>query len=80
MGGTHVRPILHLFLLDDLDAAQVLTQNFGNYDGTVSALILLHDCGEDTGSSQTGAVQSVNEVQFAVGTAITAEIRLPTIR
>ena len=47
-----------LLLFDDFDAAQVLAQCLGNNDGAIGSLVLLHDCGEDTGSSQTGTVHN----------------------
>ena len=63
-------PVVQL-LGDDFDAAQVLTQDFRNHDGAVSTLVLLYDGGENAGRGQTGAVQGVNEVDLAVGTAVT---------
>ena len=62
---------LKLLLRNNFDAAQVLAQDFGHHDGAVGTLVLLDDGGEDTGGCQTGAVQGVNEVDLAVGAAVT---------
>ena len=65
-------PAALLLGLDDLDAAQVLAQDLGNHHGAVGALVLLDDGREDPGGGQTGAVQGVNEIDLAVGAAVTA--------
>ena len=65
-----------LLLFDDLQATQVLTQALGDNDGAVGSLILLHQSGENTAGSQTGAVQSVQK--FRLAGCLTAEADVAT--
>ena len=66
--------ISYLLLLDDFNAAQVLSQDLGNDDGAVGALVLLHQGREDAGGGQTGAVQGVDELGLAGGFPAEADV------
>ena len=51
--------------LDNVDAAHPRTQNFGDDDGAVCLLIILHHSDESTWQTQTGTIQRMWEFDLA---------------